>query len=155
MTSPIRPLILLTCCLATQGLSVNADATALPEASKVSHFAERGDIRHLPGPLKKRLIRLAERPHSYPPLTVFAEAPKPSRLFGYYLLDTHGFEPNVFTTAIAGINDGTAPTATGANHDDPPSPPSAWRWNPSPVCRRIRTMRAPSSTSSRTSPAYS
>jgi hypothetical protein len=38
---------------------------------------------------------------------------------GYYLLDTTGFEPNVFTTTIVGINDGTAPTATGPNHDLP------------------------------------
>jgi hypothetical protein len=27
--------------------------------------------------------------------------------------------PNVFTTTIPGINDGVAPTATGANHDTP------------------------------------
>jgi hypothetical protein len=52
-------------------------------------------------------------------MPVFAEADSPSRLFEYYLLDTKGFEPNVFTTTIAGINDGTAPTATGANHDLP------------------------------------
>src|SRR5262249_57721852 len=43
----------------------------------------------------------------------------PSQLFAYYLLDTTGFEPNVFTTTIVGINDGTAPTATGPNHDLP------------------------------------
>ena len=30
-----------------------------------------------------------------------------------------GFEPNVFTTTIQGINDGAIPTATGANHDLP------------------------------------
>jgi hypothetical protein len=114
-----RPVILLAACLATPSVGVSADQTADPRALRASGFAERGDIRHLPAALKKRLIRLARRPHSYPPLPVFAEAPKPSRLFGYYLLDTHGFEPNVFTTTIPGINDGTAPTATGANHDRP------------------------------------
>jgi hypothetical protein len=77
------------------------------------------DVKDLPAPLKQRLLDLAARPHSFPPLTIFSEAPGPSQLFGYYLLDTTGFQPNVFTTTIAGINDGTAPTATGANHDLP------------------------------------
>jgi hypothetical protein len=82
-------------------------------------FERRHDVSELPRPLKARLGELAHRPQSYPPLTVFAEAAKPSALFGYYLLDATGFEPNVFTTTIDGINDGTAPTATGANHDLP------------------------------------
>jgi hypothetical protein len=82
-------------------------------------FADRGDIVNLPEPLKQRLITLANRPHTYQPLTVFAEAPTPSQLFAYYLLDTTRFEPNVFTATIPGINDGTLPTATGANHDLP------------------------------------
>jgi hypothetical protein len=82
-------------------------------------FADRGDIVNLPAPLQQRLITLDNRPHTYEPLTVFAEAPTPSQLFGYYLLDTTGFEPNVFTATIPGINDGTLPTATGANHDLP------------------------------------
>ncbi len=82
-------------------------------------FAHRGDIVKLPHELKARLRQLAKRPHTVVPLTAFAEAPTPSRLFAYYLLDTKGFEPNVFTTTIVGINDGTAPTATGPNHDLP------------------------------------
>jgi len=74
----------------------------------------RGDIRFLPAPLKGRLLELAERPHSYLPLTVFSEADAPSQLFGYYLLDTTGVPPNVFTSIVAGINDnGVIPT--GAN----------------------------------------
>jgi hypothetical protein len=81
--------------------------------------AHRGDVINLPDDLKDRLVELAGRPHSYLPLTVFAEAPTPSQLFAYYLLDTTGFQPNVFTTTIVGINDGTAPTATGPNHDLP------------------------------------
>jgi hypothetical protein len=79
----------------------------------------RRDVRDLPQPLKDRLALLAHRPRTYPPLIIFSEAASPSQLFGYYLLDTHGFEPNVFTTTIPGINDGVAPTATGANHDTP------------------------------------
>ncbi|HWS69391.1 MAG TPA: hypothetical protein VN325_42035, partial [Steroidobacteraceae bacterium] len=59
--------------------------------------ATRGDVANLPQPLKDRLIRLADRPHTYLPLQVFAEADKSSQLFQYYLLDTDGFEPNVFT----------------------------------------------------------
>ena len=74
----------------------------------------RGDIKLLPPPLQDRLLELARRPHSYLPLTVFSEADAPSQLFGYYLLDTTGFAPNVFTSIIPGINDnGVIPT--GAN----------------------------------------
>ena len=47
---------------------------------------------------KDRLIQLADRPHTYLPLQVFAEADGASQLFQYYLLDTTGFEPNLFTT---------------------------------------------------------
>lgn len=82
-------------------------------------IADRGDIINLPGPLKTRIIELAGRPHTYRPLRIFAEADSPSLLFGYYLLDTGGFEPNIFTTTIPGINDGVAPTATGPNGDLP------------------------------------
>jgi hypothetical protein len=75
---------------------------------------ERGDIKFLPAPLRNRLVELARRPHSYLPLTVFSEADEPSQLFGYYLLDTTGFPPNVFTSIVPGINDnGVIPT--GAN----------------------------------------
>jgi hypothetical protein len=74
----------------------------------------RGDIRFLPAPLQDRLVQLAERPHSYLPLTVFSEAVEPSQLFGYYLIDTTGIPPNVFTSIVPGINDnGVIPT--GAN----------------------------------------
>jgi hypothetical protein len=38
-------------------------------------------------------------------MQVFAEADNPSQLFQYYLLDTNGFETNVFTTIIPGVND--------------------------------------------------
>jgi hypothetical protein len=77
--------------------------------------ADRGDVVNLPQPLKDRLIRLADRPHTYLPLQVFAEADKPSQLFQYYLLDTEGFEPNVFTKIFPGINDAVQLTATGGN----------------------------------------
>ena len=58
----------------------------------------RGDIVNLPGELQDRLALLANRPHTYLPLQVFNEADGASQLFQYYLLDTNGFEPNVFTT---------------------------------------------------------
>jgi hypothetical protein len=78
--------------------------------------ARRGDVIKLPEELKERLIRLADRPHTYLPLQVFAEADGASQLFQYYLLDTNGFEPNVFTAIIPGVNDGNVQlTATGAN----------------------------------------
>ncbi len=75
--------------------------------------ALRGDVRKLPAPLKNRLVTQAGRPHSYVPLTVFSEAAVPSQLFQYYLLDTTGFQPNVFTAKIPGINDQAM--QTGAN----------------------------------------
>jgi hypothetical protein len=81
----------------------------------------RGDIVELPDPLKDRLVRLADRPHSQLPTQAYAEAhsdktpfkPKPSQLFQYYLLDTTSFEPNPFTATFPGLNDTAMLTATG------------------------------------------
>ncbi len=83
------------------------------EADRAS-VAGRGDIINLPQPLKNQLLRLAERPHTFLPIQAFAEADQASLLFQYYLLDTHGFQPNVFTTIFPGINDNVMLTATGA-----------------------------------------
>src|SRR5260370_22120321 len=88
----------------------NASAAADGDA-----VANRGHVTNLPQPLKERLIRLADRPHTYLPLQAFAEADQPSQLFQYYLLDTDGFEPNVFTTIFPGVNDSVQLTATGGN----------------------------------------
>jgi hypothetical protein len=75
----------------------------------------RGDVSQLPGPLQDRLGQLANRPHSQLPLQVYAEANGASQLFQYYLLDTTGFEPNVFTKLFPGVNDHVQLTATGPN----------------------------------------
>jgi hypothetical protein len=75
----------------------------------------RGDIANLPGELQDRLAQLANRPHTYLPLQVFNEANEPSQLFQYYLLDTTGFEPNVFTAILPGVNDHVQLTVTGGN----------------------------------------
>src|SRR5215469_4945276 len=75
----------------------------------------RGDIVNLPGELQDRLAQLANRPHTYLPLQVFSEADNPSLLFQYYLLDTTGFEPNVFTTIFPGVNDHVQLSVTGGN----------------------------------------
>jgi hypothetical protein len=80
-----------------------------------ARVATRRDVKRLPKPLKARLIELAGRPATFLPLTVFAEADDPSQLFGYYLLDSTGFEPNIFTAIFPGINDLVAPSTTGAN----------------------------------------
>jgi hypothetical protein len=77
--------------------------------------SNRGDIVNLPTPLKKRLARLANRPHSQLPLQVYAEADGASQLFQYYLLDTGGFQPNVFTTIFPGVNDHVQLTVTGSD----------------------------------------
>src|SRR6266852_4396969 len=75
----------------------------------------RGDVAPLPQPLKEMLVRLADRPHSVLPVQARAEADSPSQLFQYYLLDSTGFEPNVFTKIFPGVNDHAQLTATGAN----------------------------------------
>src|SRR5258706_6086717 len=75
----------------------------------------RGDIAELPDPLKDRLAQLADRPHTFLPMQVFAEADKPGQLVQYYLLDTQGFEPNVFTKIFPGINDAVQLSATGGD----------------------------------------
>jgi hypothetical protein len=76
----------------------------------------RGDIVNLPGELQDRLAQLANRPYTYLPLQVFNEADRASQLFQYYLLDSIGFEPNVFTAIMPGVNDGNVQlTATGGN----------------------------------------
>ncbi|MCI0747400.1 MAG: hypothetical protein L0Y58_18495 [Verrucomicrobia subdivision 3 bacterium] len=91
-------------------------------------IAKRGDITTLPGPLKDRIVEMAGRPHTYVPQTVFSEvagtgknADVPSQLFQYYLLDTTGFESNVFTSVIPGINDTAIPTAANAANGGRPT----------------------------------
>jgi hypothetical protein len=103
-------------------MAVNTGISSASPSSRSgadSVFEQRGDIRHLPDALQDRLELLANRPSTFAPMTAFSEAPTPSKLFQYYLLDTKHFQPNVFTKTIPGINDGVAPTATGPNHDLP------------------------------------
>jgi hypothetical protein len=99
---------------ATQECNKNTHSAADADAVR-----NRGDIVNLPGGLKDRLAALGGAPHTYLPLQIFAEAASPSQLFQYYLLDTSGFEPNVFTTVIPGLNDTAMKTATGANCGEP------------------------------------
>jgi hypothetical protein len=84
-------------------------------AADIASLTSRGDIVALPLPLKNRLIRVTGRPHTYLPLQIFAEADSPSLLFQYFLVDTTGFEPNVFTKIFPGINDNVQLTVTGGN----------------------------------------
>jgi hypothetical protein len=94
----------------------HANPTAAADAAAV---VARADVANLPAPLKDRLVQLADRPHTYLPMQVFAEADGASQLFQYYLLDTTGFEPNVFTTIVKGVNDQVQLTVTGANCGQP------------------------------------
>jgi hypothetical protein len=64
---------------------------------------------------------MAGRPHSFVPMTSFSEADQPSRLFQYYLLDTTGFQPNVFTARIPGLNDRAMQTGANAANDGLPT----------------------------------
>jgi hypothetical protein len=75
----------------------------------------RGDVSQLPAPLQDRLAQLANRPHSQLPTQAYAEADGASQLFQYYLLDTTGFQPNVFTKITPGVNDHVQLTVTGGN----------------------------------------
>jgi hypothetical protein len=84
-------------------------------AEDQAQVQNRGDIRQLPTILRDRLGELAARPHSQLPTQTYAEADQPSQLFQYYLLDTNNFEPNPFTSRIAGVNDKAMLTATGGN----------------------------------------
>jgi hypothetical protein len=111
MTARVRPIVLSVLvffAIAFSSRDARAQGNEHPES-----LSQRGDIKNLPAPLKQRIIDLAKRPHTFLPLTVFSEAPTPSQLFGYFLLDTDHFQPNVFTATIPGINDGAVPT--GAN----------------------------------------
>src|SRR6201981_2890715 len=88
--------------------------TQTPQPTKL-RFAAAEMLSICPESWQDRLAQLANRPHTYLPLQVFNEADNPSQLFQYYLLDTTGFEPNVFTTIFPGVNDHVQLTVTGAN----------------------------------------
>jgi hypothetical protein len=75
----------------------------------------RGDVASLPPLRQDRLAQLANRPRSQLPTQAYAEADGTRQLFQYYLLDTSGFQPKVFTTLISGVNDKAQLTATGGN----------------------------------------
>jgi hypothetical protein len=120
------PLAMRTCLAAALGIGLLVMNTAYAEQAPPCHpnrhaqadkerVHNRGDIRHLPDPLQDVLETVAARPHSVLPVQARAEADKPSQLFQYYLLDSHGFEPNVFTKQFPGINDQAMLTATGSN----------------------------------------
>ncbi len=86
------------------------------------NLCSRGDIAPLSTeaatkPLQDRLVLIDCSPHTATPLQIFAEADNKSRLFQYYLLDSTGFQPSVFTTKIPGVNDdpSTMRTVWGAN----------------------------------------
>ena len=102
------------------GYGADPECHSNPNAAQdMQTVLDRADVKNLPAPLKTRLANIAGGPHSYLPVQAFAEADLSSKLFQYYLLDTTGFEPNVFTAVIPGVNDTAMKTATGANCDAP------------------------------------
>src|SRR6266446_1865002 len=110
--------MLTAICAPHSGYAEQAPPPCHPNPDAVADraaVASRGDIVNLPQPLKDRLIQLADRPHTYLPMQMFAEADGPSQLFQYYLLDTTGFEPNVFTAILPRVNDQVQLTVTGGN----------------------------------------
>jgi hypothetical protein len=95
-----------------QGAHPNPNAAADEQLVR-----NRADVMRLPAPLRDTLGEMARMPHTYLPMQAFAEADSPSQLFQFYLLKTDGFQPNIFTAIIPGLNDGAIPTAANAaNH---------------------------------------
>jgi len=115
------PLLTGVALASTAAYAADDAPTAASASTADQQFVlHREDVRHLPQPLKDTLVALAGRPHTFNPMRVFAEADKPSQLFQYYLLDTRGFQPNIFTAVFPGINDHAIPTAANAaNHQLP------------------------------------
>jgi hypothetical protein len=74
--------------------------------------------------------------------SAFNEADGADQLFQYYLLDTTGFEPNVFTTLFPEMNERLQLTVTGASCGLPTVGACESRWNPSLGFRPILTTRA-------------
>jgi hypothetical protein len=110
-----RRRLLLLVTLVAAGLGAAAAALTMDtSAATGTGIVGRADVRNLPAPLQNRLVELANRPNTYEPARAFSEADSPSKLFQYYLLDTTGFQPNVFTSTVPGINDGAIPTAANA-----------------------------------------
>ena len=98
-----------------------ASAVAHGDVADEQRVLNRADVVNLPAPLKNVLGLMARRPHTYSPMRAFAEADKASQFFEYYLLDTRGFQPNIFTAIIPGINDGAIPTAANAANGQRPT----------------------------------
>ena len=100
----------------------NADGAPAqdPDTQSAQALSTRPDLQHLPAPLLQRLGELSGHPHTFNPMRAFAEADKPSQLFQYYLLDSKGFQSNIFTSIVPGINDhAIATAANAANHQLP------------------------------------
>jgi len=60
-------------------------------------------------------VRLADRPHTFLPMQVICRSGPAGPASSVLLLDTDGFEPNVFTKVFPGINDAAQLSATGGN----------------------------------------
>ncbi len=110
--------ILFLLCALSASMSILANVSF-----EAGSLRDRGDLTNLPDQLKDRIVSIGARPHTFAPLTVFSEAQSASRLFAYYLLDSKGFEPNIFTTTIPGINDGMARPRPDQTTIDLPSVP--------------------------------
>lgn len=121
ITSASFLLALVAFALSGCGQGGSAIAQAGPGEVDRQAVISRGDVVNLPAPLKNRLGDMAARPHSFLPVTAFAEADDPTQLFQYYLLDTNNFQPNVFTALVPGINDGAIPTGANAANSQMPS----------------------------------
>jgi hypothetical protein len=106
--------VLLTAAVTTAGAWASGPHGNPNGEQDEQRVRSREDVIKLPAALRNTLGELAERPHTFSPMRVFAEADKPSQLFQYYLLNTRNFEPNVFTSIVPGVNDHAIPTAANA-----------------------------------------
>ncbi|MCB1874808.1 MAG: hypothetical protein KDH88_02425 [Chromatiales bacterium] len=103
------------------GRNLQGTQNAITLQQDARAIARRGDVIDNPAPLRDRLVEMAGRPHSLLPTTIFNEAEGRSELFQYYLLDTTGFQPNIWTARIPGINDRALQTGANAANDGLPT----------------------------------
>ena len=91
----------------------HSHVTPIQTRQRIIAVPNRGDV-NLPDPLKDRLQ--ARGPAAQLAATAgICRSQHPQPALQYYLLDSSGFEPNVFTKIFSGINDDVQLTVTGAN----------------------------------------
>ena len=133
--SVLQFLLVATCLIGTVGTAPGGTPTPHQPGSR--GIDRRGDVRNVPAPLKERLVELAGRPHTYPPLTIFSEAPAPSQLFVLLPARHHGLPAERLHQRSSGSTTSRRSRSTGANQTAHDRLRCASRSSRSPVCPPI------------------